>query len=214
MEQFEIERKALIKELIEMGIKDKAVLEAINKVPRHFFVPGDLLKEAYANYPLPIPGMQTISQPYTVAFMLEALELKRGQKVLEIGTGSGWNAALIAHLVGIRGKVITTEIVPELINFSKQNIKKFGLKNIKIIETDGSQGYAKEAPYDRIIVTAACLEIPIPLVEQLKERGIIVAPVGPSYNQEMIKARKVKGRLKRKSLGFFAFVPLTGKYGY
>jgi len=213
MGKFERQRKELVDVLREEGIKDRKVLDAILKIPRHLFVPKEFLDVAYGNYPLQIGEGQTISQPYTVAFMLQALELKKGDKVLEIGTGSGWNAALIAEIIK-PGKVYTTEIMPGLIQFSKKNIAKLNLSNINIIETDGSMGYKKEAPYDKIIVTAAAPKIVEPWIEQLKENGIIVAPVGDLFEQRMIKARKIKGKLEEEELGYFMFVPLKGMYGY
>lgn len=214
MAEFAQKRKLLIEKIKSMEITDHNVLDAIDKVHRNLFVQQDLEYEAYANYPLPIPGEQTISQPYTVAFMLQHLELKKGHKVLEIGTGSGWNAALIAELVGKNGKIITTEFVHDLISFAKQNIEKTHYKNIKIIETDGSQGHKPEAPYDRIIATAACPKIPKPWLEQLKNNGIIIAPVGSMYGQEMIKLVKKDHKTLEQSLGSFVFVPLIGKYGF
>lgn len=214
MAEFEQKRKAMVKLVREYGVPDKSVLDAMLAIPRHLFVPAQFLSEAYANYPLPLPDQQTISQPYTVAIMLQALELKKGDKVLEVGTGSGWCAALIAHITGPKGMIYTTEIVPELITFAQQNIKKLKIKNLKIIKTDGSKGYKPAAPYDAIIVTAACPQIPKPLIHQLKENGIIVAPIGPWFGQKMIKAKKVKGKLIKENLGYFMFVPLKGKYGY
>ena len=214
MEKFKLQRKELINVLREQGIKDQAVLAAIASIPRHLFVSKGYLDEAYANYPLPIGANQTISQPYTVAFMLQALELKKGDKVLEIGTGSGWNAALIAEIIK-PGKLFTTEIVPELISLSKRNIAKFPrLKNVRVIKTDGSQGYKAKAPYGKIVVTAAAPRIAKPWIAQLKENGIIVAPIGALFDQVMIKAKKVRGKLKQENLGYFRFVPLKGKYGY
>jgi len=141
------------------------------------------------------------------------LELLGGlkDKVLEIGTGSGYNAALISKLCKF---IYTTEYFEELAEFADKNIKKLGIKNIKIIHADGSKGYEKEAPYDKIIATAACPQIPKPWIEQLKEKGIIVAPVGPWHGQDMLKIKKVKGKLKQENLGQFMFVPLKGKYGF
>jgi protein-L-isoaspartate(D-aspartate) O-methyltransferase len=194
-------------------VKDKAVLAAFKKNPRELFVPENLKEEAYGDYPLPIPGEQTISQPSTIMIMLQALELKETDKVLEIGTGSGYNAALIATITK-KGQVYTTEIVPELVDYANERIKKLKLKNIKVIKSDGSLGYKKEAPYDRIIATAACPSIPKHWIDQLKEGGIIVAPVGPWHSQKMIKLRKAKGKLVEENLGDFMFVPLKGEYGY
>lgn len=146
--------------------------------------------------------------------MTEALELQKGHKVLEVGSGSGYQAAIIANIVGENGKVISTEIIDDLVKFAQENIKKLNLKNVKIINHDGSKGYEKEAPYDRIIVTAACPKIPNSLKKQLKENGIIVAPVGNLNEQVMIKARKKDNKLIEESLGHFMFVPLKGKYGH
>ncbi|MBM3200256.1 protein-L-isoaspartate(D-aspartate) O-methyltransferase [Candidatus Woesearchaeota archaeon] len=209
---FEAAREKLIDELKLEGIKDVKVLEAFSKIHRDLFVPDEMLSESYANIPLPIGYGQTISQPYTIAIMLEALGLKPGDKVLEAGTGSGYNAALIGHIVGSKGKVFTTEIVPELVNRSKDKIRGVGLKNIKVVNCDGSLGYAKEAPYDKIIVTAACREIPPLLLEQLRDNGVLVAPVGSRHEQRMLKVRKTGNKLDIKSLGFFVFVPLKGAY--
>ncbi|MBN2422640.1 protein-L-isoaspartate(D-aspartate) O-methyltransferase [Candidatus Woesearchaeota archaeon] len=204
----------LINEIIDMGVSDKKILHAIKKVPRDLFVRKENLNEAYENYPLPIGFGQTISQPYTVAFMIEQLELKQGEKVLEIGTGSGYNASIMAKIVEPNGKILSVEILSDLIEFAKQNLKKAGIKNVHVIHGDGSVGYSDEAPYDKIIVTAGCPEIPNPIIEQLKEEGIIVAPVESLFGQEMIKLIKHKDSLAIKKLGNFSFVPLKGKKGY
>ena len=212
LKDFDEERKNLIKELKLEGIKDKNVLNAFSKVSRHLFVPEEMIDESYLNIALPIGYGQTISQPYTIAVMLEALELKKGDKVLEAGTGSGYNAALISHLIGKRGKLFTTEIVHELAEKSRKKISELGLKNIKVVECDGSLGYERGKPYDKIIVTAACREIPSPLIKQLKNNGILVAPVGHTYEQAMLKVKKIGKKLDVKKLGFFIFVPLKGAY--
>ena len=206
----------LIEKWLNSGIiKDKKVIEAFKSVPREKFITKDFLDEAYGDYPLPIGKGQTISQPSTIMLMTQALELKEGHKVLEVGAGSGYQAALIARIVGEKGKVLTTEIIPELAEFAKENIEKCKIKNVEIVNYDGSQGYKKEAPYDRCIITAACPAIPKPIIKQLKEGGIIIAPVGSlTFGQSMIKARKVKGELIEENLGNFVFVPLKGKYGY
>ncbi len=196
-------------------IKDKRLLDAFKAVPREMFIRESYLSEAYGDYPLPIGHGQTISQPTTVMMMTQALELKPGDKVLEVGAGSGYQAAIIAKMVGENGKVITTEIVSELVLFAQDNLKKAGIKNVEVVCLDGSKGYEKQAPYDKIIVTAACPKIPKPLIEQLKEGGIIVAPVGALFfGQNMVKARKVNGKLEKESLGQFVFVPLKGEHGY
>jgi len=208
-------KEDIIKNWISSGIiKDKKVIDAFRKIPREIFVEEKRKEESYGDYPLPIGEGQTISQPTTVAIMTQALELEKGQKVLEIGSGSGYQAAIIAEIIGNEGKVISTEIVPELAKLAQNNLQRLNLKNVKIVHHDGSKGYAKEAPYERIIVTAASPRIPNPLIEQLKEGGIIVVPVGNMLEQVMIKGRKTKGKLIEESLGDFMFVPLKGKYGH
>lgn len=190
-------------------VKNKEILKAFLEIPRENFIANELIDKAYEDYPLPIKCNQTISQPTTIMIMLEALELKKTDKVLEIGAGSGYNAALISKL---SKKVITTEYFEELAKFAKQNISKLGILNVKVIKTDGSQGYKKEAKYDKIIATAACPLIPKEWIEQLNEGGIIIAPVGKPYGQQMIKVKKTKNRLMEENLGNFMFVPLRGKY--
>ena len=195
-------------------IKDQKVLQAFEKVPRELFVMGGDEESAYADYPLPIHAGQTISQPTTVVMMTQALELKKGDKVLEVGTGSGYQAAVIAKIVGEKGRVISTEIIPELVKFAKSNLKRAGIKNVKVIESDGSLGYEREAPYDAIIVTAACPQIPEKLLAQLKTGRNLVAPVGSIYLQEVLKIRKTRKGYETESLGHFAFVPLKGREGF
>jgi len=196
-------------------ITDERLLKAFKEVPRKVFIKEIHKEEAYGDYPLPIGNGQTISQPTTVMLMTQALELQEGQKVLEVGAGSGWQAALIANIVGKKGKVITTEIIRELAEFAKNNMEKAKIKNVEVLNIDGSQGYKKQAPYDRIIITAACPQIPPPIIEQLKTGGILVAPVGSlAYGQDMIKLTKTSSGVTTKSLGRFVFVPLKGKYGY
>jgi len=192
-------------------IKDKRLIGAFKSIPREKFIRDENLQESYGDYPLPIGFGQTISQPTTVLIMINALELKKSDKVLEVGAGSGYCAAIMSKLCR---KAVTTEIIPELVEFAKGNIKKCGIKNVEIIEWDGSKGYEKEAPYDKIMVTAACPRIPEPLIEQLKESGIILAPVGSFFGQEMIKLVKEKGKIVTQNLGSFVFVPLKGEYGY
>ena len=208
-------KEGLIKSWISSGtIKDRKVIEAFRKIPREEFIEESRREESYGDYPLPIGEGQTISQPTTVAIMTQALELEEGHKVLEVGSGSGYQAAIITEIIGTKGKIISTEIVPELAELAKNNIKKLALKNIEILNYDGSKGYAKEAPYDRILVAAASPKIPKPLIDQLKENGVIIIPVGNMLEQAMIKGRKTNGKLSEEILGDFVFVPLKGKYGY
>ncbi len=195
------------------AVQDKRVLTAFRKVRRELFVLPEYQDQAYVDEPLPILAGQTISQPSTVVLMLDALEVKEGHTVLEIGAGSGYNAALLGVLVGEKGKVITTEIIPELVKFAKDNLKNAGMTNVAVVKTDGSTGYMKGAPYDRIICTAAAPRIPKVLVDQLKEQGVLLIPVGSGYVQRMVRARKIKGKLEAENLGDYVFVPLTGEFG-
>lgn len=194
------------------GVSDSKVLNAFEKIPRHKFVSYEYVDVAYDDSPLPIGHGQTISQPYTVAMMLEELMLENGHNVLEIGAGSGWNAALIKEIVGSKGRVTAVEYIEELAVLAKENLRKV-LSDVRIVNDDGSLGYKPYAPYDRIIVTCACPEIPPPLIRQLKDRGIIIAPVGRLF-QQMIRGKKEDGELSTESLGSFRFVPLKGKYGF
>ena len=207
-----MKKEDMIRQIKQYGVSDKKVLDAISKVDRKDFVLEEYKSSAYSDMPLPVGHGATISQPYTVAFMIEVLKLEEGNRVLEVGTASGWNAALISKIVGKEGKVITIEIVPELVEFAKKNLKKF--KNVEVVKGDGSKGYEKEGPYDAIIVTAASPKIPKPLIKQLKGGGRLVIPVGSESGQELIKVVKEKGKIKKESLGFFIFVPLKGKYGF
>ena len=212
MKSYRIGMERMLETIRSYGLDNKSILDAMARVPRHEFVPYELQDMAYDDGPLPIGRNQTISQPYTVALMLDALELKDGQKVLEIGAGSGWNAALLQELVGRQGRVYAVEIIEELALEARENLKKVG-SGARIIVGDGSIGLKKHAPYDRIIVTSACPEIPAPLVEQLADGGIIVAPVGRLF-QTMIKGIKSGQGLKTESLGSFRFVPLKGRHGF
>lgn len=189
-------------------ITDKAVIRAFKKIPREEFMLPAYKDLAYEDNAFPILAGQTISQPTTVMLMLQALELKRGMKVLEIGGGSGYNTALLQELVGDKGEVISTEIIPELVKFANNNLKKIKSK-ARVIQAK-ELGYKKKAPYDRIIVTAGAEKIPKELIDQLKEGGIILIPVGINV-QTMIKGLKKKGKLVTKNLGQFLFVPLVSK---
>ena len=213
MDKYYKARKFMIKDLKAKGIYDKNVLRAMEKIRRDIFVLRSYKGRSYEDTALPLIKNQTISQPYTVAYMLQELELKEGLKVLEIGTGSGYNAALIAEIVK-PGRLYTIEIVKELVKLAKDNLKKAKINNVRIIEGDGSKGYEKEAKYDRIVFTASAPEIPKPLKDQLKDNGIILGPVGGDYGQSMIKCKKSKKELDCQNLGGFIFVPLKGKYGW
>lgn len=193
-------------------LNDVNVEYAFRNIPRHVFVTDSKLDCAYYNEPLPIMKNQTISQPGVVARMTEWLDVKNGQNILEIGTGSGWQTAILSYLVG-KGTVYSTEIHPELVKFAQENIEKLDIENIHIILADGSLGYPKAAPYDRIIITAACTKFPFPLLEQLKDGGLILAPVG-DVSQSLILAKKTSnGIIEIKNQSNYIFVPLLGKFG-
>jgi len=190
-------------------------LKAFKEVNRENFIPENLKNAAYQDMPLPLFRGKTISQPTTVMIMTSALELEPGEKVFEIGTGSGYQAAIIAKIVGQAGKVITTEVVPELVSFARENLKKSNIDNVFVYEDDGSHGKPSETPFDKIIITAACKEFPKPLLNQLKTNGIIVGPVGNKYEQEMVRGTKDRnGHLELEFLGQFLFTPMYGKYGF
>ena len=194
-------------QIISRGIKDKKVLDALRKVPRHIFVDESYKNSAYDDRPLPIGHGQTISQPYIVALMTESLDLSGNEKVLEIGTGSGYQVAILAE---ISREVYTVEIVTSLYQKNKELLKKY--KNIKVSNHDGYLGWEKYSPYDRIIVTAAPDHIPQQFIEQLKDGGIMVIPVGPSsWNQILYKVIKKGSKIKKIHICDVAFVPLTRK---
>ena len=188
------------------------VESAFRNIPRHEFVPESELDYAYYNEPLPIMKNQTISQPGVVSRMTEWLDVKRGQNILEIGTGSGWQSGILSYLVG-DGIVFSIELHPELVKFAQGNLKKLKIKNVHVILGDGSIGYAKESPYDRIIITAACTGIPLPLLEQLKEGGLLLAPVGDTSQSLILLKKTPKGIVEIKNQPNYVFVPLLGKFG-
>lgn len=190
-------------------------LNAFESVNREFFISENLRNRAYEDIPLPLIRGKTISQPTTVMIMTSLLELASGEKIYEIGTGSGYQAAIIAKIIGSKGKVISTEVVPELVQIAKDNLKKANIDNVFVFEEDGSKGIEIEAPFDKIIITTACKEFPKPLLEQLKPEGIIVGPVGNKLEQEMVRGIKDKnGKLELEFLGPFLFTPMYGKYGF
>ena len=197
----------------EKGFEEK-VIAAFEQVPRQQFLPPELLSQAYEDRPLPTLRGQSLSQPTTVMIMSQALETQKGHKILEVGAGVGFQACVLAELVGKKGKVFTTEIIPELVQAAKKHSAALGYKNVTVLETDGSRGIEAEAPFDRILITAACPKIPEPLIKQIKEQGIIVAPIGTLQEQILVKATKIGHRLEMEFLGPFIFVPLQGKYGF
>jgi protein-L-isoaspartate(D-aspartate) O-methyltransferase len=190
-------------------LNDDKVELAIRKMPRHEFVPISLKEEAYEDAPLPIMKNQTISQPSVVSRMTEWLNIKEGQKILEIGSGSGWQTAILSYLVG-HGKVYSIERHSELVEFAKKNLDRLGIENVKIILGDGSAGFTDEAPFDRIIITAACKKVPEQLLEQLSNEGLLIAPVG-EFQQSMILLKKTSnGIVEIKNQSGYVFVPLLG----
>jgi protein-L-isoaspartate(D-aspartate) O-methyltransferase len=209
------ENERLIEHIRDIGyLKSKKIEDSLRSIKRENFVPDAMKYLAYRDTPLYIGSNQTISQPSTVVAMTEALDVKEGQKILEIGTGSGWQSAILGKLVGEKGTVYTIEIIKELVEFAKENLEKVGIKNVKVLKGDGSKGLKKYAPYDRIVVTAGSPEIPKELTSQLKTNGILVIPVGNLYLQKMYVIKKLKGKVEKKSIGSFMFVPLTGKHGF
>jgi len=206
---FKIQLQNMLKsQIISRGIKDKKVLKAISEIPRHYFVLEEYLDEAYADKPLPIGYNQTISQPYIVALMTELLELNENDRVLEIGTGSGYQTAILAK---IAKEVYTIDRIPELVEFAKKNIAKLKLKNINFKIGDGTLGWKEFTPFDKIIVTAASPSIPNTLVNQLNNNGIMVIPVGPKYSQTLKVIRKINNKLNEENSIECIFVPLIGK---
>ena len=196
-------------------ITQKAVLDAFCEVNREDFVIEKFREDAYGDFPLSIGYEQTISQPTTVVLMSQFLDLSKGDRVLEIGSGSGYSAAIISRIVGDRGFVFSTEIIGELADFAKNNLKKSGIFNVKVKHTDGSVGLTRYAPFDRVIITAAAPDIPPPITNQLKDGGILVAPVGKNrFCQKMLRATRRGKDLQIEELGSFVFVPLRGKYGF
>jgi protein-L-isoaspartate(D-aspartate) O-methyltransferase len=206
---FKERRETMVKRhIVGRGISDKAVLKAMRAVERHKFVPPDQVAQAYADHPLPIGSGQTISQPYIVAYMTEVLQLSPQMKVLEIGTGSGYQAAVLAEIVK---EVYTVEIIEEHGKAAAERLKRLGYDNVQVKVGDGYQGWREHAPYDAIIVTAGAEHVPPPLLEQLKENGRMVIPVGPQFmTQRLMLIEKKKGKIITKSLMPVLFVPFTG----
>ncbi len=189
-------------------IKDPNVLAVMLKVPRHEFVTGSYKNRAYADFPLPIGKDQTISQPYIVALMTQSARLQPEDRVLEIGTGSGYQAAVLAELVK---EVYTIEIIEALANDARSDLKRLGYENVKVKHGDGYQGWEEFAPFDAILLTAAAPEIPQPLIDQLKEGGRMVLPLEGMLFQDLVRITKEKGGLKREKITGVRFVPMTGE---
>ncbi|WP_321429509.1 protein-L-isoaspartate O-methyltransferase [uncultured Methanolobus sp.] len=211
--EYERERKRLVNSLREYNISEKT-LNAIKKVSRHLFVPSVQIANAYIDHPLPIGYAQTISAPHMVAMMCDFLDLREGLNVLEIGAGSGYNAAVMTEIMGKKGNIYSIERLEKLAVFAQENLKKAGYSNVEILCKDGSHGLPEHAPYDRICVTASAPCTPLPLVEQLKPEGILVIPEGKRY-QRLYRIRKdMEGNITKEDCGGVIFVPLVGDHGF
>jgi len=200
--------RMVVEDLRANGITDERVLSAMGRVPRQRFVADRYRHQAYADRPLPIGHGQTISQPYVVALMTQLLELKTNARVLDIGTGSGYHAAILAELAG---QVVSVEIEPALATEARERLAELGYRNIVICAGDGFFGWEEEAPYDAILVAAAAPRVPDPLVAQLKEGGRLVMPLGQDYSQRLVRGRKLDGKLVLETITEVVFVPMTGE---
>ena len=198
-------------QIIARGITDTRVLSAMRTVPRHAFVPNNFLEEAYEDHPLPVGEGQTISQPYIVALMTSHLELTGKEKVLEVGTGSGYQAAILAKLAK---EVHTVERIPDLAARANETLKKIGIKNVIVHTGDGSLGWPEDAPYDCIIVTAAAPAVPSELTSQLKQGGRLIIPVGERWSQMLEEWVRTDTSLEKRDVLSVVFVPLLGKKGW
>ena len=198
---------SLLKNLVDNGtLKSKRIISAFKNVKREYFVPARLKDIAYTDEPLPLGAGQTNSQPATVAIMIESLEPKKGQKILEIGAGSGFQSAILSGIVGSKGLIISLEKLPLLYEFGKMNLSKF--KNVEYFCADGTKGYPYKAPFDRIIVSADAQKVPDALVKQLVPGGILIIPV----KGRALKIQKLDDNIEVKEIGHFNFVPLVGEY--
>lgn len=189
-------------------LTNSKVENAIRNIPRNNFVPSSQMNDAYENTPIPIMNGQTISQPAVVARMTEWLDLKNGQKVLEIGSGSGWQSAILAKLVG-SGKIFTIERHRKLVNYAKKNLDRLGIKNVEIIHGDGKFGLSEKAPFDRIMITAACKKIPKTLFNQLAVGGLLLAPLGENVQSLVLLKKTINGIFEIKNQEGYVFVPFV-----
>jgi protein-L-isoaspartate(D-aspartate) O-methyltransferase len=209
---YRLARERMVKtQLIPRGIEDENVLRAMQKIQRHLFVEEALVGEAYNDHPLPIGHKQTISQPYIVALMTEALELTGTEKVLEIGTGSGYQTAILAELAD---GVYTVERIEPLLEKSKELLQSLGYKNIYFKAYDGTLGWKDFAPFNAIMITAGAPRVPDPLRKQLADGGRMIIPIGDKYSQDLIKVTRVQDRFVEKNLGGCRFVDLIGEHGW
>ena len=204
-------REMVARQIRDRGITSERVLRAMEAVPRHLFVPAEYVFSAYSDEPLPIGEGQTISQPFMVAAMADALSLEGHERVLEVGAGSGYQAAVVSLLAR---EVIAVEAQPVLVSSARERLARLAYTNVRIEEGDGSLGWPSTAPYDAILVTAAAPAVPPPLAEQLAEGGRLVIPVGRAEQQELVRITKTKGHTSQESLYACRFVPLLGRYGW
>jgi protein-L-isoaspartate(D-aspartate) O-methyltransferase len=198
-------------QLLKHGIRDRRVLSAMRSVPREAFVPAHLRQFAYADCPLPIGADQTISQPLMVATMLAALGLAGNERVLDVGTGSGYQAALLGELAR---EVVSIEVVPALAAKAAAALARLGYDNVEVVTADGSRGWPSRAPYDAIVVGAGAPEVPRPLIEQLAPGGRLVVPVGGDREQQLVRVTRSRDQLVEERLGPCIFVPLVGSHGF
>jgi protein-L-isoaspartate(D-aspartate) O-methyltransferase len=209
---YRLARERMVRnQLIPRGITDKRVMKAMGKIQRHLFMDEALVGEAYNDHPLPIGHKQTISQPYIVALMTQALELTGNEKTLEIGTGSGYQTAVLAEL---SSRVYTIERIRALMERARHMLQELGYTNVLFKSYDGTLGWEEYSPYDAIIITAGAPAVPEPLLEQLAEGGRMIVPVGDKFSQELIKITRRKDSYDKKSLGGCRFVDLIGAHGW
>jgi len=210
-DKYDYQRRRLVKLLEKRGIKDRRVLDAIQKIPRHRFVPEHVRAQAYGDHALPIGSSQTISQPYIVARMSELLAVKPEHSILEIGSGSGYQTAILAHLAR---RVYSLERIADLAHQAIQRMRELGLDNVKVQTFDGTVGWSDVAPFDRIMVTAGSPQVPPPLLEQLRVGGRLLIPEGARNEQILVVYRKLRQGLRRTVHEPVTFVPLIGRHGW
>lgn len=205
----------MVKHLQRIGyLRTDVVARAMEEVPRHLFLPDSLSHRAYEDCPLPIGSGQTISAPHMVALMVEELDLKEGQTVLEIGGGRGYHAAVISRVVGEKGRVISMEILPELAENGRMVLQELGYHNVEVVVGDGSLGHEACAPYHRISVACGAPSVPKKLLRQLSDGGKMLIPVGGPYHQELYRITRTGNKIRKEGLGGVLFVPLVGEHGF
>jgi protein-L-isoaspartate(D-aspartate) O-methyltransferase len=199
------------RQIYDRGIRSPRVLAAMESIPRHLFVPPDLIGKAYADEALPSSDGQSISQPYVVAASTDALELQGHERVLEVGAGTGYQAAVLSLLAR---EVVALESIPALAESARERLRRLGYPNVRVEVGDGSQGFSESSPFDAILVSAAAPSVPQPLVDQLAEGGRLVIPVGRADHQQLLKIVKSEGRIFERELFACRYVPLVGRYGW